>query len=193
MAKEKDYSNRNLLIYQEMLRNGEYFSPRNQFYYARELMFNGFTNEAIHELSRFIADDKGWVENKIEACLSLAKCYQQKKDYKSALIALLGSFVYSSPRSEIIYEIGQVFTKLGDYKSAIYWFNLALSSQNDISSGGFINTETTTFLPAIQLCVCYDKINNKNMAYEYHKLAKKFKPNDEAVKKNEKYFKSLGY
>ena len=64
--KEKEYSGRNLLIYEDMLKNGEYFSPRNQFYYARELMFNGKISEAIHELSKFIAEDKGWVENKIE-------------------------------------------------------------------------------------------------------------------------------
>ena len=61
-----------------MLKNGQKLTPRQQFYYARELFFNNKIDDAIHELSKFISERKGWIENNIEACLNLSRCYKIK-------------------------------------------------------------------------------------------------------------------
>ena len=55
-------SDRNLMIYKKMQALGEPFSPRNQFYYARELYFNKLYDEAIHAFSKFLTEGKGWKE-----------------------------------------------------------------------------------------------------------------------------------
>ena len=182
------YSNRNLLIYKKMLALNEKFSPRNQFYYARELYFNKLYDEAIHEFSKFLTDGKGWKENNIEACLNLAKCYKQKGKMENALTTLFGSFIYDLPRPEILYEIGNIFFEKEEFTTAIYWYKKALDNKDNILSGAFVNTEASTFLPAIQLCVCYDKINDILSAYHYNEIAKFYHPEDPAVVQNTKYF-----
>ena len=184
-------SERNLNIYRDMKKKGESFSPRNQFYFARELYFNGYISQAIDEFERFLAEDNGWIENKIEAHLNLSKCYQLQNENYKALDSLFLSFILDLPRSEIVYEIGNVFVSLKKYNMAIYWLKLALSSNGAIEKGGFVNKECSTFLPALQLCYCYSKLGDDITAYYYHKICQKFKPNDEKVKYNEMYFNDL--
>ena len=47
------------------------------------------------------------------------------------------------------------------------------------------------YIPAIQLCVCYDRMGEHEKAFEYHMISKRIKPEAEEVKFNEKYFKEL--
>lgn len=186
--KNKPHTDRNLNIYKHMISQGVKFTPRQQFYYARELYYKNFIDEAIHEFSIFISSKDGWIENKIEACLNLSKCYQIKKDTDKALTCLFGSFVYSTPRGEILYEIGNIFFNLRNYQSAIYWYDLALKSKPDLGSGAFVNIDCYQFLPALQLCVCYYKVGDIVKSRCYHELSKGFKPDDERVKFNETFF-----
>ncbi len=189
---KKERSGRNLAIYKKMLANGQPFSPRSQYYYARELFYNNFIDEAIHEFSKFLADGRGWKENNIDACIMLAKCYRIKKEKSKALTVLFGSFVYDNPRCETLYEIGQVYFHSEEYSKAVYWYNLALQGDETIKSGAFINSEVSTILPALQLCVCYDKLGKIDIARHYHEIAKAYAPDDKSVIANEAYFNNLG-
>ncbi len=189
--KPKPYTTRNLDIYKKMLNDKVDFSPRQQFYYARELYFNNLYDEAIHEFSKFLSSRKGWNENNIEACLNLSKCYQYKKEYENALTALFGSFMYGVPKGEILFEIGNVFETIKDYPKAIYWYKQALASSPNLESGAFVNLNCYQLLPAIQLCVCYYQIGDLIQSRHYHEVAKSFNPNDENVLYNEKFFNNL--
>lgn len=189
--KQKEYTDRNLNIYLKMINDNEKFTPRQQFYYARELYYNNKIDEAIHELAKFISERKGWIENNIEACLNLSKCYQIKKEYDNALSALFGSFIYSVPRGEILYEIGSIFFNLDKLDNAIYWFKQALQSEINVQSGAFINEDCYKFLPSLQLCLCYYKKGDILQSYHYHLISKGFKPNDERVVYNDNFFKNL--
>ncbi|MBQ8909079.1 MAG: glycosyltransferase [Clostridia bacterium] len=189
--KQTNSSERNLNIYRDMKLKGEYFSPRNQFYFARELYFNGYIAQAVQEFKKFLEDEKGWVENKIEAHLNLAKCYCLQKEYDMALSSLYASFVYDLPRGEILYEIGNVYVEMQDFNRAIYWFKLALSARPETEKGGFVNKDCITFLPALQLCYCYFKLGDNCYAFKYHKLSQKYRPKDAKVQHNENYFKNL--
>lgn len=189
--KEALPSTRNLDIYEKMIAEGETLSPRSQFYYARELSFHKKYDEAIHMFSKFLYEGKGWVENKIEACLNLSKCYQAKGEEDKALSVLFGSFVYDLPRGETLYEIGNVFLSRQDYIKAIYYFKLALEAKPNLNSGGFVTIDCYGFLPAIQLCVCYHKLGDMINSRHYHEVSKAFKPDSELVKYNEKYFEAV--
>lgn len=189
--KNKPYTDRNLSIYLKLKEDGIEFSPRQQFYFARELYFNGKIDDAIHEFSKFIADKKGWIENNIEACLNLSKCYSIKNELDKALTSLFGSFTFDSPRGEIVYEIGNVFMEKGQYDKAIYWYNLAMNCIPKYDSGAFINKDCYDFLPSLKLCVCYDKLGDYLTAYKFHKITENLKPNDKAVQINKKYFENL--
>lgn len=189
--KKETYSDRNLNIYKKIIFEGKELSPRQQFYFARELYFNGKIDEAIHEFSKFLSENKGWKENNIEACQNLSKCYQLQKKYENALTSLFGSFAYGVPKGEVLYEIGVVFMEKKEYEKAIYWLKLALSQTPQTDSGAFVNKDCYDFLPSLALCVCYDKLGDLISAYEYHKQAKKIKPNDKSVLFNEKYFNNI--
>lgn len=189
--KNKPYTSRNLDIYEKMIAEGTTFSPRSQFYYARELYFNKRYQDAVRAFSKFLSEGKGWNENNIEACLNLSKCYQDLNEEKNALSVLFGSFVYDLPRGEILYEIANIYFNKEDYRSAIYYYKQALASKPNINSGAFINLDCYTFLPSIQLCVCYHKLGDNLNALHYHEISKGFKPDDPKVIHNEKYFQAI--
>ncbi len=181
---------RNLEIYQKYIAKGMKLSPRQQFYYARELYYNNLIVEAIHQFSLFLSSHQGWIENNIEACLNLSKCYQLQGDHEKALTALFGSFAMSIPRGEILCEIGSIYLRLKRYDEAIYWYKLAKSLKPNFKSGAFVQTDSYEFLPNLQLCVCYYYKGHKKRARRYHELAKKQKPNHPSVIYNEKFFKA---
>lgn len=184
-------SKRNLKIYQNLIEKNQILSARQKFYYARELMYNRNYDEAIKQFSLFLLEQNGWVQNKIEACLDLSKCYIVKEEMQNALTALFGSFAYGVPRGEVLYEIGNIFLQQNKLDQAIYWYKLALSSKADLKSGAFVLKDCYDFLPALQLCVCYYKKGDDKNAFKYHKMAQKIYPSDPSVKNNENYFNSL--
>ena len=62
--------------------------------------------------------------------------------------------------------------KREEYRTAIYWFEQAMQCEVDVTAGGFVSVDSSGFLPAIQLCVCWDKLGDLDKAYFYHKNRK---------------------
>ena len=56
--KNKPYTDRNLKIYEGMLKNNNEFSPREQFYYANELFDHGRYDEALDMYRKFVDGKK---------------------------------------------------------------------------------------------------------------------------------------
>ena len=68
-------ANRNLRIFEAMLDKGKKLNPREQFYYARELYYHKRYKDAVKAFKKFLKEDSGWIENKIDACEMLGYCY----------------------------------------------------------------------------------------------------------------------
>lgn len=185
------YSTRNLDIYRKQSENGKEFSPREQFYFGRELYAHKYFDEAIQMLDTFLKDGKGWVENNIEACKGLAYCYSQKSDPEAALASLFRTFHFDTPRAEICCDIGAHFLGIKKYQQAIYWYKQALSIERKDSSGAFVSPDSYGYLPSIQLCVCYSKIGDIKTAIEYNEKAGSYKPDNIHYKNNKEYFRKL--
>ena len=179
---------RNLNIFEKMKEKGDIFSPREQFYYARELYYNAQYQEAIKLLEEFLNEKQGWIENNIEACLNMAKCYRQLDSKEEALSCLFRSFIYDIPRAEICCEIGKYFFQEQQYKKATFWYEQATQCEKNEESGGFVITDCYGYIPYIQLCVCYDKLGNQEKAKEYNEKAGRIKPTDKAYLYNKNYF-----
>lgn len=190
-GKQKPHTNRNLKIYQAMIKEGEEFSPRSLFYYARELYYNGHFKKAIHTLKDFLKKEDAFVENKIEACLILCYCYENVHDNEKALDSLLESFRFSYPRGEVLYNIGRIFMNEKKFKQASYWFEKAIENGNELESGAFVDKLKTTLFPALDLVVCYYNLGDLNRAQHFHEVTKGLSPNDESVLHNEQFFASL--
>ena len=184
-------STRNLDIYKKMIADGDSFSPRESYYYARELYFNGEYKDAAREFERFLTLDGAFKPNLVDACLMLSRCFSRLGDKKSSLEALLFSLTFGVPTGEVACEIGLKFFGENDYATAAYWFERACSVKPDINSGAFIDYDCYNFLPYVWLTVCYDRLGKMRAAYYWHCRAKKIKPDHPSVAANQAYFDGI--
>lgn len=180
-------SNRNLNIYEARLARQEEFSPRDIYYYANELKDHQRYHDAIKYYILFLDTGKGWVEDNIQACFKTAECYGHVGKEKE-LDWLLESLKYAAPRPEGCYKIGVHFLALENYETAIYWFKQAVTV---VDSQWFRNAAYQTWMPLLQLCVCYDRIGDYESAYMYNELAAKHYPDHPSVQFNREYFKDV--
>lgn len=179
---------RNLRIYENMRKQGEITDPRHQFYYGRELYYHARYEEAASVLAHFLKEGRGWTENNISACLNLSECLDRTGKRREALSALFESFRYDDPRPEVCCAVGNWFLEQEEPQKAIYWYLQAKARKTDERTGAFVNPDCHGFIPNIQLCVCYDRVGEREKALEYHELAKKEKPSHPSVLLNETYF-----
>lgn len=181
-------SKRNLKIYEKMIRNKTKLSSRQKFYYSRELIYNGFFKKAIKSFVDFFENYNGWLENKIEACSNLAFCYEQIGDKTNAVSSLFRSFMFDDPRAENLCKIGDYFFSEEKYKQAIYWYKQATKCDINLKSGAFVLSDYYKFIPYLQLCLCYSKLNDIKTAEEYNSLALKIKPHSKEALQNKAIF-----
>ena len=179
---------RNLRILQNMADSGKFMDARQIFYYGRELLANGQLKKAEEVLKQYIDSGLGWKENQISACQDLADCRMRMEDEEGAFKALLLSLRYDRPRPEICCKIGKFFMKREEYRTAIYWFEQAMQCEVDVTAGGFVSVDSSGFLPAIQLCVCWDKLGDLEKAYFYHKKSEEYRPENPSLIYNKNYF-----
>jgi glycosyltransferase involved in cell wall biosynthesis len=190
--KLKPYTKRNLLIYENMLKNGIEFTPRDTFYYTTELFENGYEEKAIKKYDTFLNIKENLLEEKISACSKLADYYYSKEEYEKSMKYCTLSFLYGEPRAEFCCRLGFCFLKQDKFNEAIFWYNLATRLKKPQDSFGFFNEPCWTWLPYIQLCKCYDKLGKEELAYTCNEKAAEFVPNNIVVKNNKKYFEKLG-
>ena len=178
---------RNLRIFEQLLARGEKLDPRQQYYYARELAAHGRDREAAGWFTGFLERQDGWIENKIGACLDLAACYRRLGEPSRALAALTRSFAFGLPRPEICCALGEDFLEAGRIPEAVCWYQAARHCPPP-SAEGFCQPDYWDFIPCVQLCVCYDRMGDRERALRYHEKAKRLKPENPSVLYNERYF-----
>lgn len=183
--------NRNLHIYETILRSGQKLETRQLYYYGRELFEHHRFREAAASFRDFLKKSDGWKENQIDACLLLSLCMEQLGKDKAILPALFASFRYDAPRARICCEIGRRKFTSALYQEAAWWYNAALSDQPDQHPGSFIQAAYYGYIPLLQLCLCHSRLGDHKTALSYHKKAKALWPDDETIQQNELYFQEL--
>ena len=182
---------RNLKIFEKMIERGEPLDPRQQYYYGRELYYNGRYEEAAEKLTAFLSEKRGWIENNIGACKDLAACYSAMGLTEKALESLFKSFTFDRPRAEICCDIGRHFMMQNRYDLAVFWYETAAACKPEETGGGFYLPDCYGYIPYLQLCVCYDRMGDIEKAKEYNELAGAIKPYDKAFLYNKSYFESI--
>ncbi|MFT9493722.1 tetratricopeptide repeat-containing glycosyltransferase family 2 protein [Anaerosolibacter sp.] len=184
-----DTANRNIEIYERRLTAGEDFSPRDLYYYANELLDHKRHHEAADYYIKFLDQGQGWFEDNIAACGKLTDIYMHLQDWDSAMKYSLQSFKYDVPRAEACCRIGFMFLRKNKLKQAAAWYKIATVLEKPKENLGHINHACWTWLPHLQLCVCYDRLGLHQLAYEHNEIARTYIPNDPKVLYNKKYFK----
>jgi glycosyltransferase involved in cell wall biosynthesis len=187
---ENSENGRNLRIYEKHLADGAEFSPRDVFYYGRELYYHNRNEDAVKAFTKFLNEGKGWIENNIEASKIRAGCFERLGERKSAFESLYESFCYDKPRAEICCEIGRFLIDEGRYENAIFWYKIAYETEPNFVSGGFVSADCYGYIPAIQMCVCYSRLGDEKTAEDWNEKAAAIKVTPE-IEFNRKYFSGL--
>ncbi|MDI6879782.1 MAG: glycosyltransferase family 2 protein [Desulfitobacteriaceae bacterium] len=189
-SRENDYG-RNLRIFEARLAKGDVFSPRDLYYYANELYDHKLFNRAVEFYQKFLATDQGWVEDKIAACGKLADSFQHLHEKDKELQYMFKSFEYDVPRAEFCCRIAHHFLQAGNHAQAAFWYKLATQLEKPVDSWGPMIEACWTWLPHIQLCVCYDRLGQYELAYEHNEMARTYRPDDPQVLHNKKYLEGI--
>lgn len=183
-------SDRNLRIYERRLAAGENFTPRDLYYYANELNDHQIYDRAIHYYEKFLATGQGWIEDNIATLGKLADCYHQLGDRERELENILRSFLFDRPRPEFCCRMGYYFLERNEYQTAAFWYELALQVGQH-AGWGMTNRVCSTWLPHLQLCVCYDRLGQHERAYIHNEEARRYRPGDERIVQNKAYLESM--
>lgn len=190
LGSSKPRGARNLHIYERWAAE-ETLSPRDLFYYGRELYYNRLYTPAIAVLNEMLTGD-GWYVNKIEACKVLALCHRERGEREFAVRALLHSFSYGHPRASVLCELGKCFAEGAKHDLAAYWYERALECADRSAEGDFEEPSCRGIVPLIELTCCYYALGDKARAFEYHKRAEELSPSHPAVRHNREFFRTIG-
>ena len=188
-VKQEGQSDRNLKIYQSLEKQGQPLTPRQQYYFARELKDHGLWGEAAFYFEKFLRSGLGWYEDNIASCYNLSICYNAMGEQRKILPILTQSFAYDAPRAEVCSEIGYYYKRAKQFRTARKWFDLA-ANLGDPDSIGFILRDYWGYIPNIECCVCCCELGDYQSARQYNEKAAVYKPYTLAVEVNRKYIAS---
>lgn len=180
---------RNVKIYKELENTDHIFTPRQLYYYARELYDTEDYKKSIKYLRDFLKTKKGFIEDEIGASLLLYKCYKNLKKEDIGVTYLFDSFRYDV-RAEVLFEIGNYFYNKKKYKNAIFFYMLIFNMKKE-DNKGFVLVDVYNYSPLIMISLCYYELNEIKKAIYYNSIAKLYKPEDKTVLNNEEFFNSL--
>ncbi|AET66053.1 glycosyl transferase [Desulfosporosinus orientis DSM 765] len=184
-------SDRNLKIFERRREKGESFSPRDLYYYGNELFDHRLYSRAVEVYQEFLQTGQGWVEDEISACGKLADCFKELGETEKQLEYCYKSFNYASPRAEFCCRLGFYFLNAKQYEQGAFWYKLAARLEKPIGNSGFMIEACWTWLPHLQLCVCYDRLGKHELAYEHNEIAREYSPENAQVLYNKKYFEEV--
>lgn len=182
-------SDRNLKIYENLLKNRP-LSPREQYYYGRELYDHKKFSSCVKVLKNFVNSKNGWVENVIDALFLISNCYQFLNKEEKQFDSLIETFKYDSPRANICCQLGDINLKNKRYTQAIDWYKIAIKCEDVSLKGGFVESFYYNYYPYLQLCYCFFCLNDIKNAEKYNNLAGKIYKSDIYLN-NKKYFENL--
>ncbi len=184
-------SDRNLRIYQKRLASGECFSPRDMYYYANELLDHRMIDQAIEWYQKFLDSGQGWLEDNLAACRKLVDCFHDRGDRENAEKFIFRSFLYDCPRADFCCRLGHHFQRSKQYQQAVFWYKLATQLEQPSDNWGLTDHACTTWLPYLQLCLCYDQLGEYELANQHNELAATFIPDDPHILHNRNYFQQI--
>lgn len=165
-------------------------STRNLLNHANELYTQGKFEHAVAFYGKFLLETEVLTQEVIEACGKLSDCYVNCGKEKEALLAAFHSLAYGIPHPEICYKIGVLFMKKNDLNIAIFWFDTATKVTKEQEQLKY-DVSFSTWLPHLQLCVCYDRLGDREKSFQHHKLSQSYYPNHPSIIANQRYFDSL--
>ena len=190
-GKVKVHTDRNFRIFKKMENEGVEFSPRDMYYYANELMDNGQYAKAIDEYKRFIATKQGWIEDVKGAYFRIINCYKILNKTENILDIVFEAFKIDVPMAEIVCSLAEYFFEKNNFNQAAFWYKTALNCIPNKDNPSLSNIAYYSWIPSLQLCVCYYNLGKINCAYFFNELTANFVGESDKVIYNRKLFDDI--
>ncbi|MCA0755424.1 glycosyltransferase [Paenibacillus sp. N4] len=181
---EHGKTDRNLQIYERLRERGVPLAMRDLFHYARELHANQKYDKAVQVYVQFLGAEGVSSEDHIFVCGALADCYYHLGDHGKELEWTFKSFQYDIPRPPFCCRIGYHCLQQEKLDQAIFWYKLAVEEARPSNRWAIDNVPSRTWLPHMQLALCYYRQGEYELAYRHNKLALSYRPNDERIRRN---------
>lgn len=188
--KQKPHTQRNIAIFKLMEQEGEVFSDRDLFYYANELFDHKHYAQAIDKYIELLERETAWVEDLKTATLNLVQCLTLTNQEERKIKFILNTFKWGVPRADIVCQLAAYYMGKGDYISSVFWYKTALKCRPQKDYMGVAIKDYYTWIPTMQLCVCYAHLEKYKEAYYYNEMAALYRPNASEVEHNRKYLEN---
>lgn len=159
--------------------------------YGNKLKENGNFIEAIEYYSQFLPLGEFSVRHKIKICSEIADIYHNLNNTEKEREYIFKSFEYAAPRAEFCCRLGYQFLQQNEFDKAIFWYKLVSHLARPNEKKEILSECCWTWLPLVQLCVCYYKIGDYKNSNQCNELAIGFLPQDEGLLNNRKFFKNI--
>lgn len=190
LKKQQSNSNRNYKIFRYHLKNGQKFSPREQYYYAKELFFLKRYYSCEKEIKKFLKMENKMQANEFDANVTLVRCLKMKNKFLKCLAILNQLSFKFGVNAELLCEYGDVYFLQNNFEMAKLFYSDAIECENNINIFGvFENGVYKFYYPALQLVCANFKLNKFEDAKFWQSKLEKFFPDDNIVKSNKKFFK----
>ena len=181
---------RNLKIYEKLISNENELTIRDTLHYAMELHQHNMFEKAIEYYLIFMDFEGLSAEDRIHACMKLADCYYHLGNRNREREYTFKSFEYDIPRPEACCRLGYYFLENNQYVQSIFWYKLAVESQLD-RDWAIQNNASWTWLPHMQLGLCYFQIGNYELSYHHNKIANSYLPENKGIIQNMKLLEDI--
>lgn len=176
---------RNINIYRLWIKqNGKLPTSRDTYYYARTLQETGNITEAKSVYAEFVAAADAWWEDKATAYYNMARIARAQGLLEEAQR-------YASQAAAIKHTYAEAYCLLGEacmadkqWVAAIHWYQIATNCERPADTLGATQREYYTWLPWLQLAVCYTKLGKLPEAREANAKAAKLHPSHPSIRHN---------
>lgn len=184
-------TDRNLNIYASKEREGAAFTSRDLYYYANELFDHAMWEKSLQTYEAFLERKDGWVEDVIQAYGQSGDCLHKLGRLTEAKAKVLQAFAHALPRAENCCRLGYYHMEEGNFEGAVFWYKTAASLEKPTDPMALMRHACWTWLPHLQLCVCYSKLGLNELAARHNEIAGTYLPDDARIRSNRAYFDSL--
>lgn len=182
--KQHGSSERNLKMLEDIVKTDP--SPRNLYYLGKEYFEVGRTDDAVKYLEIFVSKKEGFWEDIYQAYYKMAQIYLNKGDEAAFKENLFKSLAIEERWAEPYNLMGLFYMNKQQWDKAVFWYEAALNVKRPKELLAYYQPEYYTWLPALNLCVCYNAMGNIKKSYEYNKKVLEYRPQDARALNNDK-------
>jgi len=186
--KQHGTSDRNIVILEEMIADGDYDS-RDVFYLAKEYQDAGRQDEALERFAQFVTMPGAFWEDVFRSYHYMAQIWLNKGDEAKFKENLFKSIEIEERRAELYCQMGEFYMGKSQWDKAIHWYKIAANTVRPKELLSTYQPEYYSWLPCLQLCVCYNNIGNVNEAYKWNEKVLEYRSKDQRALNNRKILK----